>query len=94
MNYANLVFAKHPHNNKPYLFKLPLNVSVDCGQVLIVDTELGERHVVSTCQSFILPAGIARQIDIGVGGYWPCAPVKALVSVETETVKKTVIKEL
>lgn len=79
MRYTNLVFAKHGGDSKRYLFVLPLDSELSEGAAVYVDTMRGTQRATTTCDSFIVPATVARTIALNFGAYLPLKRVVAEV---------------
>lgn len=64
------VFAKHYPNGKPYLFATP-DVTVIEGDILIVKTRYGRKHVTAVCGAFFVLEGAIKEIAKAVGATFP-----------------------
>lgn len=74
MKYTNIFFAKHPHNEKQYIFGLPnLDTQINRGDKLLVKCKSGEKIVVATGPNWIIPSKLAKATASAMGGYWPLA---------------------
>lgn len=77
MGYRNIVFCRHEESDyaKSYLFELPLNKGLVKGEAVFVDTMFGKQLAFTTCDSFIVPEDILKNIISGVGAYEPLKSV-------------------
>lgn len=75
--YHNLVFINH-YAGKNYLFKLPLNIKLNTGQEVFVDTIQGQTMGKCVTDSFIVDDYTKNQIVAGNGAYEPLKEVAGL----------------
>ncbi len=75
--YHNLVFINH-YAGKNYLFKLPLNVKLNAGLEVFVDTIQGRTMGRCVSDSFIVDDYTKQQIVAGEGAYEPLKEVVGL----------------
>ncbi|KAF5051108.1 hypothetical protein DSECCO2_422710 [anaerobic digester metagenome] len=71
MNYFNLVFINHGDSDKNYLFKAALQVNLQAGEKVFVDTISGRYPATCVSDSFIVDGYTAQQIIVGSGAYLP-----------------------
>lgn len=74
MKYTNIFYAKHPGNDKQYIFALPfLDNKVAKGDKLRVTCKSGEKTVIATSENWIVTEKLAKATTAAMGGYWPLA---------------------
>lgn len=71
----NLVFCKHDGNNKQYLFIAPMQVNLNIGERVFVNTSYGKKEATCSTGSFYVEDTAAISIAKGCGGYFPLMPV-------------------
>lgn len=74
MKYTNIFYAKHPGNDKQYIFALPfLDNKVAKGDRLRVACRDGEKTVIATSENWIVTEELAKATTSAMGEYWPLA---------------------
>lgn len=73
----NLVFARHPGENKLRLFQVPNDEPLTYMQKILVNTRQGVSPAVTVCGSFCVDENAARVIAESCGSYFPPAAVTA-----------------
>ena len=74
MKYTNIFYAKHPGNDKQYIFALPsLDNKVAKGDKLRVTCKSGNKTVIATSENWIVTETLAEATASAMGGYWPIA---------------------
>ena len=74
MKYTNIFFAKHPGNDKQYIFELPfLDNKVAKGDKLRVACRDEYKTVIATSENLIVTEDVAEATASAMGGYWPLA---------------------
>ena len=74
MKYTNIFYAKHPGNDKQYIFSLPfLDNKVAKGDKLGVTCRDGCKTVIATSENWIVTEELAEATASAMGGYWPLA---------------------
>lgn len=87
--YICLVFAKHPGQEKPFLFCVEPLTDIPSGTELMVDTIRGKELAVSVGKSFIVDERAMESIVTAVGAYLPLKQV--IGTVNYEIVKKRTV---
>ena len=64
------VFAKHYANGKPYLFATP-DATIIEGDILIVQTRYGRKHVTAVTNAFYSFRGAIEEVAKAVGATFP-----------------------
>lgn len=90
MKYYNLVYCKHhPEDNRAYLYSLPSDADVNCGDRLYVRDRRGEHIVSASSPNFYASEEFAEMLCTNNGGYFP--PAKVVGTVNTITVTQDVV---
>lgn len=91
MKYHNLVYIKHPEEKRrSYLYELPLDADINCGDRILVHDKRGEHIGEATSPNFFASDHLTKTLCECNGGYYP--PAKAIGTVNTVTVRQDVIE--
>lgn len=90
MKYYNLVYAKHHDSDRrAYLYQLPADTDINCGNKLYVEDKRGEHIVTATSPNFFASEELTETLCVNNGGYFP--PAKVVGTVDTITVTQEVV---
>ena len=71
----NIVIACHANSSKPLLFSVPEGVELKDGEMILVQTRLGESAASCLCKSFCLDEGPLKVVAKRFGAGLPLKPV-------------------
>ena len=90
MKYHNLVYIKHPdEKRRSYLYELPLDADIKCGDRILVRDNHGEHIGEATSPNFYCSSTMTKTLCECNGGYYP--PAKAIGKVNTIMVYQDVV---
>lgn len=83
---VNLVYVKFDHNEKPYLYEVPVGVTISKDDMIFIETRSGETYVKAFTDSFSVGVGAldAIKLSAGIG----LNPLKKVVGRAKQTYKK------
>ena len=90
MKYRNLVYIKHPEENRrSFLYELPLDADINGGEKLLVSDKRGEHVGVATSPNFYASDKMTKMLCECNGGYFP--PAKVVGKVSTVTIRQEIV---
>lgn len=92
MKYRNLVYIKHPEENRrSFLYELPLDADINGGEKLLVRDKRGEHIGVATSPNFYATDELTKTLCEANGGYFP--PARVIGVVDTITVTQEIVRK-